>query len=244
MSWLHESVVVPCISTSLTVVTILRTGFFHGSSRCLKPFHSLQQVFVAPPLYRRHPLWFNQNLAQIATRFSTSMTAITARNLNLLPSFISQDLLPDGVFLTPVSGLHYVLHVFDQTQSMLDAMGSSSDVQLNTVKEAVRVHDDRITYLESKQSDTKKQVSLKVAIDSEFKDWLTNQSEEDWLTIMGLKRLSGDLQSRDWQVAAQRQVSEFLRSILKINRVNLDFKVITYAYLFSLQCCLLVCCWT
>ena len=208
-------------------LTPLQLGFLPGEEPSLTAFfHFVHQVFVAPPLYRRHPLWFNQNLAQVATRFSTSMTAVAAKNLHLLPSFISQDLMADGIFLTPVSGLHYVLHVFDQTQSILDALGSSSDAQLVSVKEAVRVHDDRITYLESKQCDAKKKVSLKVAIDSEFKDWLTNQSEEDWLTIMGLKRLPGDLLPRDWQVAAQRQVSEFLRSVLKIHRVNLDFKVI------------------
>ena len=184
------------------------------------------QMFVAPPLYRRHPLWYNQNLAQIATRFSTSLTAVATNNLNLLPSFISQDLLHDGVYLSPVSGLHYVLHVFDQTQSILDSMGSSHDAQLVSVREAVRVHDDRIAYLENRHGDVKKQVSLKVAIDSEFQDWLTNRSEEDWLTIMGLKRLQGDLLPRDWQVAVQRQVTEFIRGILKIQRVNLDFKVI------------------
>ena len=83
------------------------------------------------------------------------MTAVAAKNLHLLPSFISQDLMADGIFLTPVSGLHYVLHVFDQTQSILDALGSSSDAQLVSVKEAVRVHDDRITYLESKKCDAK-----------------------------------------------------------------------------------------
>ena len=43
---------------------------------------------------------------------------------------------------------------------------------------------------------------------------------------MGLKRLQGDLLPRDWQVAVQRQVTEFIRGILKIQRVNLDFKVI------------------
>ena len=182
-------------------------------------------MFVAPPLYRRHPLWYNQNLAQIATRFSASLTAVATQNLHLLPSFISQDLLSDGIYLSPVSGLHYVLHVFDQTQSILDSAGSSHDVQLVNVREAVRVHDDRIAYLENKSSDVRKQVSHKVATDSEFQDWLINRSEEDWLTIMGLKRLPGDLQPRDWQVAVQRQVSEFFRCVLKLHRSHLDFKV-------------------
>ena len=122
-------------------------------------------MFVAPPLYRRHPLWYNQNLAQIATRFSASLTAVATQNLHLLPSFISQDLLSDGIYLSPVSGLHYVLHVFDQTQSILDSAGSSHDVQLVNVREAVRVHDDRIAYLENKSSDVRKQVSHKVATD-------------------------------------------------------------------------------
>ena len=134
--------------------------------------------------------------------------------------------MPDGIFLSPVSGLHYVIHLFDQTQIALEAVGATSDVQLVQVREAVRVHDDRLAYLEHNHGDVKKRVSLKVAADSEFNDWLTNRSEEDWLNIRGLKRVSGDLSSRDWQVSVQRQVTEFLRQVLKVHRVNLDFKVL------------------
>ena len=184
------------------------------------------QVFVAPPLYRKQPLWYNKNLALVATRFSSALTSTDPGNLHLLPSFLSQDLLPDGAFLSPVSGLHYMLHIFDQTQIILESLGSSAESQISRVSEAVRVHDDRLAYLENKNDDVKKRVSHKIATDSEFNDWQTNRSEEDWLTIMGFRRLSGDLSHRDWQVAIQKLVTEFLRAIVKAHRATVDFKVL------------------
>lgn len=187
---------------------------------------SIFQIFVSPPLYRHQPLWYNRSLAQVATRFSSAFSATSPANLHLLPSFISQDLLHDGVFLSPVSGLHYMLHVFDTTQTILDSLGSSTEAQLVQVRENVRVHDDRLAYLENKHDGIKKKVSHKAALDSEFNDWILNRSEEDWLTITGLKRILGDLTSRDWQVAVQRQVTEFLRAVLKAHRAHLDFKVV------------------
>ena len=74
------------------------------------------------------------------------MTHIKVPNLVLLPSFSSQDLMPDGIFLTPVSGLHYVLHLFDQAVIAIEV--SDQDMQMGSVQEAVRRHDDRLAYLE------------------------------------------------------------------------------------------------
>ena len=45
--------------------------------------------------------------------------------------------MPDGIFLTPVSGLHYVLHIFDQACSILDLDPMDSEVKIATVQEAV-----------------------------------------------------------------------------------------------------------
>ena len=119
-----------------------------------------------------------------------------------------------------------MLHIFDQTQIILESLGSSAESQISRVSEAVRVHDDRLAYLENKNDDVKKRVSHKIATDSEFNDWQTNRSEEDWLTIMGFRRLSGDLSHRDWQVAIQKLVTEFLRAVVKAHRATVDFKVL------------------
>ena len=47
------------------------------------------------------------------------MSADPPANLYLIPSFICQDLSPDGIHLTAVSGLHYLLHLFDQSEAVL-----------------------------------------------------------------------------------------------------------------------------
>ena len=82
-------------------------------------------VSVAPPLYRSSPSWYRTSLPQIAQQFSTVLTSKQPRNLHLLASHVSQDLCPDGVHLTPVSGLHYVLHLFDDTQRVLNSSAAS-----------------------------------------------------------------------------------------------------------------------
>ena len=177
---------------------------------------------MAPPLYRNRPTWYQQGLAQVASRFSTVLSSTQPANLFLLPSFVCQDLSPDGIHLSVVSGLHYVLHIFDQSVAILALDPREPELKLVKVQEAVRHHDDR--YLESRHGSLHGQVSLKVAVDSEFKDWVTNRSEEDWMTIIGLPRL-GQMTPREWQVAARKQVTHFLKDVLSANRTRIEFSV-------------------
>ena len=183
------------------------------------------QVVVTPPLYRHQPLWYQSQLSQVATRFSASFSAAAPQNLFLIPSFSCQDLMPDGVHLTPVSGLHYVLHVFDQSDTVLTLADRPSEVQLIQVKEQVRHHDDRLAYLESRHGKLSAGHDLKIASDAELADWHINKSEENWLTILGLTRL-GQMSTRDWHEAVCRQIVDVIRLVLKTHRVNLDFRVL------------------
>ena len=180
------------------------------------------QVMVAPPLYRNQPFWYQRGLTQIASRFSLTFSEGKPDNLFLLPSFNCQDLLPDGAFLNPVSGLHYVLHLFDSSEAALDIMASSGNVQFGSVKETVRLHDDRMTYIESRHVHLQNRVDHRIAIDAEFNDWVLNRSEEDWLVVQGLPRLSNDLSNHDWQKAAKKQVTELIKFVLNIDRSNLS----------------------
>lgn len=123
---------------------------------------------MAPPLYRNRPTWYQQGLAQVASRFSTVLSSTQPANLFLLPSFVCQDLSPDGIHLSVVSGLHYVLHIFDQSVAILALDPREPELKLVKVQEAVRHHDDRLSYLESRHGSLHGQVSLKVAVDSEF----------------------------------------------------------------------------
>ena len=162
----------------------------------------------------------------MAERFSAILTHEHPPNLMLLPSFSSQDLAPDGVHLTPVSGLHYVLFLFDQSKMALKSLASTHDQQLASVKESVRQHNDRMAYLESRQVGFVRQANTKVAADAEFRDWMINKSEEDWMTILGLPRLTGDYTPREWQVAAKKQVSELIDHVLNLNKIGLNYNVL------------------
>ena len=132
--------------------------------------------------------------------------------------------MPDGIFLTPVSGLHYVLHLFDQAVIAIEV--SDQDMQMGSVQEAVRRHDDRLAYLEGQHHHLSSKSELRFAASAEFDDWVLNRSEEDSMTIMGLKRLPSDLGNRDWQVAAKRQVNDLIKATLSAHRTNLDYTIL------------------
>ena len=188
------------------------------------------QVFIAPPLFRSQPFWYQRGLTQIASRFSSIFTQ-SPPNLSLLPSFASQDLLPDGRFLTPVAGLHYLIHLFDQTEALLKTISISSDAKLQMVQEQVRHHEDRMTYLEGRHSGLQTQVCHKVAVDAEFNDWMQNRGDENWLVIRGLPRLSVSRQA--WPDAARKQVADMIKLVLTTNRTRLDFEVLYVINPFS-----------
>ena len=182
-------------------------------------------VSVAPPLFRTKPVWYQRSLPQISGIFSSTLSNDVPANLVLLPSFCSQDLCPDGVYLTAVSGLHYVLHLYDQTSVALEVARAPSEAQLYRVNEICRHHDDRIVFLEQRHIGLDDRVSVKTAADAEFHDWVLNRSEEDWLTIIGAKRLP-EMPNREWQLAAKRFVNEIIKVILTATNVRLDYSVV------------------
>ena len=182
-------------------------------------------MLLAPPLYRHNPNWYQKNLSQIATSFSSVFSSDARPNFHLLPSFSSQDLLPDGVFLTPVSGLHYVIHLFDSAESVLATSVLGGDAQLSLVRESVRQHDDRMAYLENRHNRLIDVTNLRAAVDAEFDDFVMNRSEEDWFTISGLSRLT-QIAPSEWQDAVRHQVASVVKIVLNVNRIRLDFEVV------------------
>ena len=132
--------------------------------------------------------------------------------------------MPDGIFLTPVSGLHYVIHIFDQACSILDLAPMDAEVKISSVQEAVRHHDDRLAYLENRHGSLSAHHDLKQAAHAEFSDWMLNKSEEDWVTITGLPRLSCG--RREWPDAARKQVNKLVQQVLDINQANLEGRIL------------------
>ena len=86
------------------------------------------QVLVAPPMYQFTPFWYRRHLPEVSQQFSAIFSQHRVRNLSLLSSPISQDLCDDGVHLTPVAGLHYLLNLFDDAQRVLTAMTSKGSI--------------------------------------------------------------------------------------------------------------------
>ena len=86
------------------------------------------QVLVAPPMFRTSPCWYRRGLPEISHQFSLILSANRPRNLHLLSGPTTQDLSEDGYHLTPVSGLHYVLHLFDDAQRFLNLIGARGEV--------------------------------------------------------------------------------------------------------------------
>ena len=182
------------------------------------------QVLISPPLYRSRPYWFRQQLPEVAAQMSKIFAESRPPNFHLLPSFINQD-SADGINLTPVAGLHYVIYLFDKSAAVLADAESVAEVQLGVVREVVRSHDDRIAYLEHDHSQLHHDYSLKAAIDAEFADWVENRANEDWMTVKGLPRVSAS-SGGDWQLQVKRQIRELIKQVQQINRVNFSFEVV------------------
>ena len=185
------------------------------------------QVLLAPPLYRSRPYWYRQQMTEIATQLSSIFNSSRPANFHLLPSFINQDSI-DGIELTPLAGLHYVLFLFDKTEAVLADAASPAEAQLEVVREVVRSHDDRIAYLEHDHSQLNHDHSFKAAVDAEFSDWVENRADEDWLNIQGLPRLRVEGGS-EWQVEVKKQIRDLIKQVQQVNRVNFSFEIVYVA---------------
>ena len=183
-------------------------------------------VMLAPPMYRTTPLWYRQHLAELANVFSEVFSRDKPANLFLLPSFINQDILDDGYHLNPVAGLYYLIHLIDESEKLLKLASSSADDTVKTVTETSRSNRDRIVMLEVDHFRLASQVNKKTAADAEFNEWVLNRSEEDWLTVAGLPRLSGSLSKSEWQKAAKSQVRACLLEVIKLFKINIRFEVL------------------
>ena len=183
-------------------------------------------VMLAPPMYRTTPLWYRQHLPELANVFSEVFSKDKPPNLFLLPSFINQDILDDGYHLNPVTGLYYLIHLIDESEKLLKLASSGTDDCVKSISETSRSNRDRIVMLEIDHFRLTSQVNKKSAADAEFNEWVLNRSEENWLTIAGLPRLSGSLTRSEWQQAAKPQVRACLLEVVKFFKVNIRFEVL------------------
>ena len=133
-----------CIIQSITsfLVAAVDTGSIFGSidpvlaefNTTLRSFAAAKnsvQLLVAPPTFRPQPHWYREHLAEVAHQFSSVLSDRRPRNLHLMTSSVVQDLCPDGVHLTPVAGLHYLLHLFDDGQRIIESLTAKGELDPN-----------------------------------------------------------------------------------------------------------------
>ena len=170
---------------------------------------------VSPPMYRTHPTWYRDGLAEIMTMFSSSLGKDRPPNLHLLPSFPTPSFESDGVHLTAYSGLEFVLHLFDSSQELLDDQALSSDEVTHKTRESNRTLEDRMMVIEQDHRRLVRSFESKTASDAELHDWRMNERWEDFFVIKGLALLpSTGLSTKEWQERAIRDVQQVLSVVL------------------------------
>ena len=167
---------------------------------------------VAPPMYRKSPVWYREGLPEVLTRFSGFMRDKPA-TLHLLPSFATPEYDPDGIHLTPYSGLEFMIHLFDSSLSTLAALTSSCDERIPESIEATRVLEDRVMVLEQDHRRLNSVVELKTASDAELHDYHENIRNESFISITNCARISGQ-STKEWQDRARKEVSPILKELM------------------------------
>ena len=167
---------------------------------------------IAPPMYRRSPVWYREGLPEVLTKFSTFMKDKPASML-LLPSFPTPDYEQDGIHLTAYSGLEFMIHLFDSSLAALNSQTSSCDERIPESTEATRVLEDRVMVSEQDHRRLNTVVELKTASDAELADFHENIRNASFITISNCERILGQ-STKDWQERAKKEVSPILKELM------------------------------
>lgn len=163
---------------------------------------------LCPPMYRTVPIWYREGLPEILRKFSEMMKERPA-NSYMMPSFPSPSYDPDGVHLTAYSGLEFVLHLFDNINSVLSSLEMDPESRSSTASEASRVLEDRVMVLEQDHRRLNQKFEHKCAIDAELSDFQENIRSEAFFMVRGLGRLP-KLAPKEWQTRAKEDVQAVL----------------------------------
>ena len=102
---------------------------------------------VSPPMYRMFPVWYRDGMPEVLKKFSDAMK-LKVSNIHLLPSFATPSFETDGIHLTPYSGLEFLVHLFDASQSIIESLKSQPEAVLTRNCETSRVLEDRMMALD------------------------------------------------------------------------------------------------
>ena len=173
-----------------------------------------RHYLVSPPMYRSQPLWYREGLPEIMSLFSVNMNDGRPPNLALLPSYAMPSYEADGVHLTPFSGLEFVLHLFDASESLLDGLAATTSEVVTKSSESTRVLEDRMMAIEQDHRRLSRAVDSRVAVDAELADTRVNERNEDCFEISGLPRIPDEVVGKPWQDRAVRDVQDVLKILM------------------------------
>ena len=177
--------------------------------------HPERMYLVCPPMYRSAPLWYRDGMPEILKKFSAVFGKDQARvaNLLLMPSFPTPSFEEDGVHLTPISGLEYLYHLFDDARNVISRQTLSTSGKCDVGSESTRVLEDRMMAIEQDHRRLCKDVEWKTAVYAERDDFQENVRNEVYFMITGLSRIS-DLRGKEWMERAIRDVSGVIDILL------------------------------
>jgi len=134
-------------SVSQRVDGILKDFFEAISEACLAS--PARQFLICPPMYRHCPLWFRDGMGEVLHCFSSfyAKYAVARPQLSAMPGFPKPSFESDGVHLTPYSGLEYVLHLFDRSETILSNLSLTSEAREPIVSESARLLTDQVIAL-------------------------------------------------------------------------------------------------
>ena len=165
-------------------------------------------------MYRACPIWFRDGLPDILSRFSSKFRDIEDRPHNLfhLPCFERVQLEADGVHLTPMAGVEYILHLFAAAQDVRTRLELAPDLRLQKTDDACKAMMDRVVYLEQDHSRLNKKFELQYAANAESIDLQENVRNETFLMMQGLPRLP-KMDSKLWHERALSDVNKVITSL-------------------------------
>lgn len=199
-------------SVSVRVESVIEDFRDHILTACSSNAHV--KYLVCPPMYRRSPLWYRDGIAEVLSKFSALMSVNKPEGLIMLPSFSRPDFDPDGVHLTPYSGLEFLFHLFDSSKLALELQQKSANDQRSICHESVRALEDRMMAAEQDHKRLNASFEAKMAIDAELADFQENVRNEVFFVVSGLPRIPSDLRGREWQTRAISDVQKLIRLLL------------------------------
>lgn len=174
-----------------------------------------RKVLICPPMYRRSPLWYRDGISEVMSKFS-NMFSDSSRppNLHLLPSFSRPEFDPDGVHLSPFSGLEFMFHLFDSSKALLRSLDQDLSSTVSGGAEAIRMLQDRMMATEQDHKRLNLSFEAKLAVDAELADFQENVRNEVFFVVSGLPRIPNDLRGQDWQARAVSDVQKLIQTLL------------------------------